>query len=553
MLASSARVPRWMTAAVFLAALAWGLLNYSLFFRGANTYEFGHYAEIGRNIAEGHGWRTRVVYPATLKMLEGNGLAAEPYLPVNNRFPLPSYISALFQKAGGSTDFFAVFGTIAAFAAWAALVFRAGARAMSPGAGVLAALIFVSLPAGSKYFVLFNLPDVLFGALVFALHELLTRSAAATPRSAAAGGLLAGLAWLTRSNLWLWLPLYLFALLKPAAPPRRPALAFTFLGVFAAVVAPAVVYNLHWFGSIMPTDLPLFLAHKTLQQDQPWLSPRLYDAWSVMREHHAAVLRLSLDRLHTLVLEAPTLWQMQLLWPLAAVGATHIAGTQAMRLVWLTAAAAALQAAVFAPLGLDSWGLGVGYRYLYWLCPWIVLAAVWGARSVSREWSAARRRGLLAAWLVAQAVFLAPFYTHDLTSIQLRHPSGRPPREWPELIFLRDRAGDEGVVSNLPAHVGWYARAPAVALPNDPEDVPAVAALRPTRYLYISFLNIGTLGDLPRWLKLLSPDPEGLRAYCDRRGYRIVATFPGAGVIVDLKPPPAPRRAAPRRKTFSPS
>jgi hypothetical protein len=111
--------------------------------------------------------------------------------------------------------------------------------------------------------------------------------------------------------------------------------------------------------------------------------------------------------------------------------------------------------------------------------------------------------------------------------------------------FLREtvRPG-ETVVSNLPAHVAWYAGAAAVALPNRPEDIEAMSKARPLRYLYLSFLNIGTLGDMPRWLKMLVPTHEPLLRWCGEKGYRVARVFKDAGVVVDL----APQSESPSRR-----
>lgn len=532
------RLRRGRPAILVLAlACAWTGWVYASYFRGANTYEFGEYAEIGRNILHGRGFTTRVLYPAMLANLQALGLAGLDYTPVSHRFPLPAYLSAASQGLFGETDFGSVALTLALFSAWVALTFAAAARWLGRREAALGAAVFAALPAGVKYFALFNLPDVPFGALFFAFHWALAELRPdASPRRCAALGAGAGLLYLCRFNYWLWLPLHAGYLAWALERPRRAGGVAAFLGAFAAACAPLAWYKLSWFGSLGTPDVVWNLAHGTVSAAQPWLSYKVFTAGEVLRQGGPALALKALDHLHTLVLEAPMLWQMQALAPFLALGLLRWPGGPAGRFAALGFAALAVQALAFAPLRFDSWGLGVGYRYLFWACPLLVLVGVRGVLAAAEALPGRWRGPAVAAWLAVQAAFVAPFYAHDLTSIHLSHPSGQAPRRWPELNWLRERTpAGEGVVTNLPAQTGWYAELPAVALPNDPDDVPRILAARPTKFLMLSTLNIGTLGDYPAWLDMLRPDLAGLKGYCDAHGYRVAAVMPGA-VIVDLKP-----------------
>lgn len=522
-------------AALALSA-AWMLLVRGLFFRGANTYEFAHYAEIGRGIARGEGFSTRVLYPSSLAYYAELGLARAERLPVNHRFPLPAYVSAGFQRVLGSNDLAAGLGPLLAYALWIALLFEVGRRFAGPWVGAGAAFLLAATPAGSKYFALFGLPDVYFGCIVLALHALLAESGPdMSPRRAAACGALAGLAWLARYNLLLWLPLYAgFFLLPPRETRKRSAACAAFFLGFLAIAFPALAYNVRHFGSLTTPDVIWNLTHGVVSREQTWLDFRTYSLADLYPYGWAPFAAKAWESFHSLLLDAPTLWQMQLLLPLAAVGLFAEASPTLRRLAVLTAAALALQIPVFSALRFDSWGLGVGYRYLFWAFPLVALGAAAAAKAVAK--AGPHGKAAVAGGLALHLALLAPFYTRDLTAIHLSHPSGAPPPDWPELVLIRRLAADGStVVTNLPAHVGWYADASAVALPNDPDDVARMSAARSLRYLFISFLNIGTLGDFPRWRKLLEPTPDGLRRYCEARGYRLVAMLP-AGVIVDLAP-----------------
>lgn len=520
--------------AAFALALAWTGAVYSSYFRGANTFEFGEYAEIGRNILDGHGFTTRILYPSTVAGLAERGLAGRGRAPVDHRFPLPAYLSAAGQALFGRTDFGSVAGTLTLFAAWVALVYAAAGRWLGRREAVIGAALFAAAPAGVKYFALFNLPDVPFGALLFALHWALAELRPdAGPRRCAALGALAGALYLCRFNAWVWLPLYAAFLWRTLERPRRAAGTGAFLAAFAAVAAPYALHKLSWSGALGTPDVAWNLAHGTLQAGQPWLSFKTFETAAVLRAAGPALALKALDHLHTLMLEAPMLWQAQALVPFAALGLLRWPGGAAARFAGLSLAALAIQTLLFAPLRFDSWGLGVGYRYLFWACPLLMLLGVRGALAAADALPGRWRTPALGAWLAVHTAFVVPFYAHDLTSIHVDHPSKRPPRDWPELVWLRERG--EGVVTNLPAQAGWYADVPAVALPTDPEDVPRIVAVRPARYLMVSTLNIGTLGDLPLWLDMLRPDLGGLHRWCASHGYRVAAVMPGA-VFVDLKP-----------------
>lgn len=529
--------PHRPALAAFALALVWTGWVYAAYFRGANTFEFGEYAEIGRNILGGHGFTTRILYPSMLATLDAAGLAGLEYTPINHRFPLPAYLSALSQAAFGSTDFASLAPTLLLFSLWVALVFAAASRWLGKREALLGAAMFAAVPAGVKYFALFNLPDVPFGALLFAFHwGLAETDARAADRRLGMLGALGGLLYLCRYNFWIWVPLYALFLAKTLEPSRRARGLAAFLAAYAAVCAPIVWYKSYWFSSAQTLDVAWNLAHGTVLAQQPWLEFRTFDAAQILRAAWAPIVAKALDRLHTTMLEAPMLWQCQALVPFLALGALRWPAGAARRFAALNLAALAVQLVAFAPLRFDSWGLGVGYRYLFWFCPFLVLAGVRGATALAEAAPERLRTPALAGWVALHAAFTVPFYTHDLTAIHVKHPSGRSPSEWPELVWLRERAEESaGVVSNIPAQVGWYADASAVALPNDPEDVPKMGAVRPLRYLLISTLNIGTLGDFPRWLDLLRPNLDGLARYCAKHGYKVAQVMPGA-VLVDLKP-----------------
>ncbi len=529
--------PAVQAGIVFVLALLQGTLLFRSFFRGASTWEFAAYAEIGRNILCGHGFTTRILYPGTLAILDRRGLGAAPYTPVIQRFPLPAFVSAASQALFGSTDFGSVAGTIAFFAAWVALVYAVGRKWFSSATAAVAAAFFAFDPSGLKYFVLGNFPDIHYGALLFAFHFLLASSESRLrAKRAAALGALGGGVWLARQNFWIGLPVYLaFILLRDVDRRRGLASCGIFLAAFGAVTFPFLASAAR-AGALVTPDGLWNLAYLVTTKGQPWMDFRVYSLAQVLARW-PQVLWKGLSSAHTMLLDLPTIWQLQFVWPLLPLGAAALPAGAPRRFGWLNLCVFALQAPLFSMLRTESGNLGVSYRYFFWACPVLILIAVHGASVLLSRWSRRGRAAALAGWAVLNACLFLPFYTHGLVAYRSGHPGGDDPSAWPEIRYFRTHTpAGSSVITNIPWLMGWYASVSAIALPNDPAAVARIAAARPSSYLFLSFIRAGSLGDYPSWLALLRPRPAALADYCLKNGFRFVGIMPGVGALIELHP-----------------
>ncbi len=82
---------------LFALSLALSHICHALYFSGGQTFEFCHYAEIGRNILQGRGFSTRSFWPAELAAL---GLSPDRLeAPPISRNPLFAYWSAFWMSS----------------------------------------------------------------------------------------------------------------------------------------------------------------------------------------------------------------------------------------------------------------------------------------------------------------------------------------------------------------------------------------------------------------------------------------------------------------------
>jgi hypothetical protein len=163
------------------------------------------YAEMGRRLAAGEGFTTGVIFPAEL------GFGADADHPAVTRPPLsPLALSAAFALTEAS-EAAAHALTGAFFLGTVALTAALGAAVAGPVAGAIAGLALATTPAfaGLAQDSVAETPFAFFVTLAFVLY--------ARGRSAFGIGLTCGLAYLTRYNGLLLLPVLLAMLLA-----RRP-------------------------------------------------------------------------------------------------------------------------------------------------------------------------------------------------------------------------------------------------------------------------------------------------------------------------------------------
>lgn len=505
----------------------WSFLRH---FEGGLSHEFCNYAEIGRNIISGRGLTTGMVYPFTLAVLDARGVPFEGSAPVLDRFPLHAYLAAGAEALGGAHD-----GSLAALSVLllgltAALTAAAGLLLFGPAEAVLAGTFVALNPSFQRAFVLWGQPDFGFSALVLGLTLLLALTEEGGPGRWLGIGALAGLAWLQRSNLSLWLPVFLAWILLRRGGAARAA---WFLAGAALCAAPALLYYRSWYGSFTPPTASWNLAHHVVVDTPPWLHYRVFEPFETLSSHGAALARKFLRFFWLHATSMPTWWQMTLVFPAAVLGGLELGrekDSPARRWASLAGLMLLVQVLAFSFLRFETLGPRVGGRYYLWAAPAIFLVAAHAATVVGRRLG----RPVLVPGVFAAAV-LATFL-HGLSGPQGRpaYPQGVPPARWPELERLKEETAPGALVAtNLPGQVVWYAERPAVALPAEPEDLLRIHARHPVAALLVTRLRLGELEHTPAWRPLLS-DPRRLESFAERGGWRVAADL-GTSVLLVRK------------------
>lgn len=507
-------------AAAALGAAAVFALTARLAFPGGASLEFCHYGEIGRNIAEGRGPKTGVLYPAEAALLAAGGADMSGLVPPLGRFPLFALLVGASEALVGSRD--------AAVLAASGLALSGAAAAAAwvffpmlgfPGS-LTAALLFALSPSATRGFALWGTPDLLFCALLLLFHDSWIRR-----RDWRAVGLLAGLCWLSRPNFLLFLPVYALDALRRKDDARRAACAA------AAAALTAAPWALWQTSSGAPLLNPNFfwnLATGVLTPEPGWRYVRVFSLGDLGPEHLLPLAGKAALALGQWLSAWPSLWQMGALIPLAVYGAARAERSEGPLKEWfrLNAALLLLQGAAFSLLRVERLGAHVAGRYELWFAPVLAAAAVAG-------WREARERFRLPRWAAPAALVLfgswyGRFYA--LPELGLGHPAGPPPA-WPELELLRGPYDAAFVATNIPAHVGWYAGRRAVLLPAGPEEFEKLRALLPLGPVLLSTLPAGQVADMPYWLSLLRTRAEA-EGFCARFGYRIAFVSPQALLLL---------------------
>ncbi|HEV8488523.1 MAG TPA: glycosyltransferase family 39 protein [Candidatus Limnocylindrales bacterium] len=222
-----------------------------------------YYSEVTRSIAEGRGLSVDFVW---IFAEVGGTIPAHPTLPIPSNahwMPLASLVQVPFVWLLGMSPVaaalpFALIGSLAAPLAWAIARDARARGSVAVGAGILTALPALSL-------VFMPQPDnfSLFQPLAAGALWMAARGLRGDSRAFALGGLLVGLATLSRNDGVLVGAVFGLAFLwdrwraSRAGGTRRPAIpvasAAAFVAIFVVVMAPWWLRQLEVFGQLSPS------------------------------------------------------------------------------------------------------------------------------------------------------------------------------------------------------------------------------------------------------------------------------------------------------------
>jgi len=464
---------RWVLARSALLLVALVLLSIHLDLtvnrpgRAALTYDSAEFAIAGRQLARTGALSTTFVHPDELVR------PRRPPFPLIVGHPLVPILDAIAFRLGGARSRVTLVPAGLAFLVLVACASALGRRvARSNVAGFLAGLAVASSP-DVLYFASEGLSEIPFAAALVGAFVLLW-DLGRRPRALALG-LVLGVAHLARPIMVPLLPAWLLGAALAAAPgQRRPTVVRVLLG-FLVCAVPLALYKLVAAGNpladvarynllsdLSPEFDPVRI-HRMLAPPSPlpYLAGHLPAVWNKLARVLPGVLW---DAVAEAGVALGALCVIHVLRPPEADE------DRPFRATWLASTALFV---LLVALSLPS------RRYLFPLLP--VLAVV----GIAESWRLAARLRLSrpAATLAGAAlIIVGPLLgTIGIWSRTMQAGPGRAggfrEQEWQELgAQVARRLPERAVaVTDVGPFLAWYAERPAVLLPNDPEDLPALA------------------------------------------------------------------------------
>jgi hypothetical protein len=482
------------------------------------TFEFCQYAEIGKNLAAGGPFETRLVEPMALAYIDQNQkIGRGEGWPVINRYPLPCFAIAGLMWMTSSSAMAAAWSNGLAMSGLAALAFLLARQWYGVRWATLAALLILANPAFYGYFILLGTPDVWF-ALLFLL-ELLAWCRLVDPREsthrtpfglAFLTGSLAGLAYLSRQNALLFLVPQGAVLF---AKRRWGAVAVSLAAAFL-VTAPWLAYNVRRFGS---PAVGIYSAWNLLDDIgaypvEPWLYYQVPDLGAELGSHLGGFATKFAKNLLTVVpVRVWSLWHLEAILPLAIAGVafaqpgmSRIEETPRRFLHW-AAGLFLIQLVCFSALRLELEDRASPHhgRYFFWFAVPALLLALGSLRRLAER----SRRWLILAGFVALVQFVQFGWTwsHWVVANRVRTNFGHDPIRRAITAIVAD---DQVIASNQPQITAWYSGRNSISLPADPDELERMNQRSPTPADYIMLdANANFIDTDPRWGVVMDPDP----------------------------------------------
>ena len=498
--------------AVFLASLVVSHICYLAFFSGGWSYEFSHYAEIARRFLDGGGLRTATFWPAELAYFKEAGVSIDPSAPLLFRYPAYALWCALWMALVGVSDYAMVLANIVAFAGWSVVVYGGTRYLFGSRAAAWTAGLWIFWPALQAGYVLGGFVDILFAfeisTLILASLWISKTPHVQTVRNAVFIGAGLGLAYLTRTNLSLWIPIFLaLPFVAKWRSPRNAA-----LGIFGGLLLltfPWTVYRWSVFGASAPGVLLWNLAEYTAVKGLPWMEYRLYTVYDFLDPITLGrIIFKGWSLFNRFLSDLPSLWDLQIAMPFALLTLVRHRG-EPRRFAILCAAMLLVELCVISFLRYQNLGFMGNHHYL-WLAPWPLAFGVdFFTRRLERPWG----RAIAITALIVQVQFLAWGYARTAPALA-PHPSGTSIASWPEFRYLKQRVPkDARVMTNAPAAVAWYAERASINIPNRVADVKRITEDWRVDYLLFLTHPIGEPHHYPEWndaLRGALGDPESV-------------------------------------------
>jgi hypothetical protein len=500
---------RWiLLGALFSCCLAVSVVVSWRQFHGAASEATLVQADLGRQLASGEGFTTRVNYPQAAAYLRARGVRFDPVVPYPEVYQAPLYPmviaaalrllphaarASLFAGApappyGYAADYFLLGLNLLLF--WLALwlAFDLARRLFGAPAGWLASIaLFVSVPVWQQV-VAVNGTALMMVLALAAFHAWWRAESAGEARHASRAygvlGIMCGALFLAEYSAGILVMVAAASVPRRGQPARWRALGLL-LGGFALVAAPWVIRNLEVTG--LPTALAV--QNIALKYGDSTAEP------SVIRGTLSATLpSIELNKLANKVLSAiqdalkSRVWAGGAMWFTAffAAGWLYVFKSAPVnRLRWLFALS--LLVLVVAQAAFNS---GESERQaVVWLSPLIIVFGagfffvLLSSNPVLGSWP----RVCAAALLTLQSLPLV----HDALDPHWLH--FQYPPYFPQLfqgmrrqLDISDAAGRYGLMADVPAGLAWYGQTRVWAQPATLRDFYAVQVEQPTGELLLT-------------------------------------------------------------------
>jgi hypothetical protein len=498
-----------LLGALFIGGLALAMVISWRQFHGAASEATLVQADLGRQLASGAGFTTRVNYPQAAAYLRERGVRFDPAVPYPEVYQAPLYPiviaaglkllpsgfkTSLFSKVpappyGFGADYYLLVLNLLLFALALWLVFDLGRRLFGPPGGWLAAIaVFVSIPIWQQV-VAVNGTSLMM-VLVLAAFSAWWRIESAEEGSTCAVslgalGALCGALFLTEYSSGMLIVVAAFGVgLRFAGAARLRSLGIL-LGAFLLVTSPWVIRNL------MVTGLPtgLALQNLALKAGDTTAEPAV-----VRATMSASLPRLDLNKLANKVLTTlqdtvkTRAWSGGAMWFTAffAAGWLYVFKSSPVnRIRWLFVLS--LVVLVGSQATFNS---GDSERQaVTWLAPLVIVfgSGFFFVLLSSNPFLASWPRLCAAALLAFQAVPLA----HDALDPHWLH--FQYPPYFPQLfqgmrhqLNASDPGGRFGLMADVPGGLAWYGGSRVWAQPATLRDFYAVQVEQPTGELLLT-------------------------------------------------------------------
>lgn len=248
--------------AILAAAAALWWFGYQTYFQGLASSDGIHYAEVGRNVAQGRGLIQRILYPGLWSYFPSR--ESQPFFV---HAPLLPVLLSLAFKVFGTSDAAAVIPSAASFVACAVLVFWLGMWVFkSARIGFLGA-VFTLASWHVLAFSLTSMTELPHAFLLLAVAALAWHAKSLWQELAL--GLLLGVGFLMRQNTLLFLPAVLLYRVfgeEGEGPRRRLLRAALFLLGWIIAASPEWIRTLETFGTFQN---PLFRLYFLIDTKAP--------------------------------------------------------------------------------------------------------------------------------------------------------------------------------------------------------------------------------------------------------------------------------------------